>query len=401
MRQSKPHVAASYFIPADGLFKWSRQDKLEVYPAPNTTSGKVVDPAFQVAPILLASLVAAVFAMTAVARSPRQFRSPEPLALNIPVGEAFEKLKSILTTDRSLLQNWTIKEAVPHAYIVADMDYCEQPLENEAIKCSAQFHFDLGKVGEDRTRLMWSCKFNHWCDRQTAERMEKFTADWIRLKMFPKEPPPIPLPIEISTLLTAAESGCKSETRQAPPVKERLTLDEQSRTPASPLLLSESEKRLLTKRLAQTDEGGSAEKAADDNQLQREASAASNGDELHEEASTSNVMRVGELQSKLPLRDAYARLQRKLLSGDSIYCRWIIKEKALGKHLIAEMRYTNGSVTYGTLIKFEFASTSSRATRVTWSYHPFAEPSNQEEVTSIQEMTDDWIKCILWTPGAR
>lgn len=95
--------------------------------------------------------------MTAVARSPRQFRSPEPLALNIPVGEAFEKLKSILTTDRSLLQNWTIKEAVPHAYIVADMDYCEQPLENEAIKCSAQFHFDLGKVGEDRTRLMWSC----------------------------------------------------------------------------------------------------------------------------------------------------------------------------------------------------------------------------------------------------
>lgn len=95
--------------------------------------------------------------------------------------------------------------------------------------------------------------------------MEKFTADWIRLKMFPKEPPPIPLPIEISTLL----------------------------------------------------------------------------------------------------------------------------------------RYTNGSVTYGTLIKFEFASTSSRATRVTWSYHPFAEPSNQEEVTSIQEMTDDWIKCILWTPGAR
>lgn len=325
--------------------------------------------------------------MTAVARSPRQFRSPEPLALEIPVGEAFERLKRILSTDNSLLQNWRIKEAVPHVYIIADMDYCEKPLENAAIKCSAEFHFDLGKDGEHRTRLMWSCKFHHWCDRQTAERMEKFTADWINLKMFPPNPDCRTAPIEISTVGACSEAGEDNRDISQSSVRDRLTLAEQARTPGSPLLLSESEKKLLTKRLAQT-EVGSGENADDAQGLPEQ------------NAAWVEAERFVEVDSKLPLREAYARLQRRILSGDSMYCRWAIKEKALGQRLIAEMRYTNGSTRYGALLKFEFASASSRVTRVTWSYHPFARPESAEEIVNIQEMTDDWLKCILWSPGA-
>lgn len=117
--------------------------------------------------------------MTVWALRPMQRRSPDPMIIDLPREEVFAKIHNYISKPHLDMLVWNIKEKVTGRFIAAELTYNEE-FENKAIRCDAIVNFDFKSPDEGATTLRWSCQFKHWCDLETARRLEGQISSWLQ-----------------------------------------------------------------------------------------------------------------------------------------------------------------------------------------------------------------------------
>jgi hypothetical protein len=131
------------------------------------------------AAIALSTAVVAITGMTVWALRPMQRRSPDPMLIDLPREEVFAKIHNYISKPHLDMLAWNVKEKVTGRFIAAELTYNEE-FENKAIRCDAIVNFDFKTQQEGATTLRWSCQFKHWCDLETARRLEGQISSWLQ-----------------------------------------------------------------------------------------------------------------------------------------------------------------------------------------------------------------------------
>ena len=130
--------------------------------------------------VILGSVIASVTGMTLLARRPWQRRSPDPLFIDLSREESYSKFYEYISKMKLDFLMWTITERETGRYVIAELKYSEE-FENKSIRCDTLVHFDFSSLGKERTKLRWYCEYKHWCDKDTARRMEGHIASWLQV----------------------------------------------------------------------------------------------------------------------------------------------------------------------------------------------------------------------------
>lgn len=130
--------------------------------------------------VLISSVVAGITGMSLVALRPFQKRSPEPIIIDKPREEVFEKFFAFISKGQLDFLDWTVKEKQLGRYLIAELEYCEE-FRNKSIRCDAVINFDFSTVEENKTRIRWSSEYKHWCDAETSRRMQEHIWGWIEV----------------------------------------------------------------------------------------------------------------------------------------------------------------------------------------------------------------------------
>lgn len=306
--------------------------------------------------IVLTTTVMTVAGMTLWARRPRQYRSPDPLELQAASGEVFLRVCELLNRRSFGNQTWLIRDQIEAQFIQAELTYSEV-LENEAVRCYATFNFDFVPAGKDCSKLRWSVQYKHWCDRETSMRLEAEVDDWIRAMLYEY------LPRQEAQDESAAQTG-------------------------SLLPLASQWKEA---------DGATASSTA-----HSEAGTAKGG------TSRGGTSRGGTLSCRIPVNETFNRLSKRLKDDRSTRRKWVILQRQAPVLLVSELRCktddSDDDVDVDVekficmfKITFKLKPGEDSRTEVEWSYD-FNHELDQDRLNAEKELTDDWVKLVLYTP---
>ncbi|MCA9804954.1 MAG: hypothetical protein KC777_23455 [Cyanobacteria bacterium HKST-UBA02] len=383
-------------------------------------------------PIAIAAIVttlAVITVMTFQARKPAQYLSPDPIRLRIDKVAAYAAILDALKEDWCESLTWRLDTFESNAYIKAHLTYSENS-ENKSIRCDTAISIDFSDHAPSCCTIRWSCTMKHWCDRETAERLQAATNAWIVLSISPKyldseESEQVkkdielyylsPEPLQFETDRTAAYAALLQhlQNNAVPPFSWSLRQCVENEHIVASLEYNDTYQKTSihsdaivefqlsdhtpssckihwSARLKQRDKDEGRQRLTA--MMNKWITVAVLPEPLDFSAITLEPV---EMEISGSARYLYSRLYERISSAKFTNQRWKLLESEKGHKMIVEIEdfgSTNDKVIFSTILTIEFKEGTKSTIR--WSYDAI-ESVDPTQIKVSGELIDEWLRLVL------
>lgn len=383
-------------------------------------------------PIAIAAIVttlAVITVMTFQARRPAQYLSPEPIRLRIDKAAAYVAILEALKENWCESLTWCLDTFESNAYIKAHLTYNESS-ENKSIRCDTAISLDFSEHAPSCCTIRWSCTMKHWCDRETAERLQAATNAWIVLSISPKYLDsegteevhkdielyylsPEPLQFEVDRAAAYAALLQHLENNAVSPFSWRIRHFGENEHIVSRLEYNDTYQKTsihcdAVVEFQLSDQTPSSCKIHWSARLKRRYK---NEDRQRLTAMMNKWITIAVLPEPLDFsavtlepveveisgsaRNLYARLYERIRSAKFTNQRWKLLKSEKGQKIIVEIEdfgSTNDKVIFSTVLTIEFKEGTNSTVR--WSYDVI-ESVDPTQIKVSGELIDEWLRLVL------